>query len=763
MRIASEPEKAGKGSSVSSNDTKRTNGTEKLAVSPYAETVAVSLTWSHVAPASTCSPPAPYEAQLASRGSIVTFVRVSKVKSLLVPSSKNTVIVTVALVGREIGLAAALSSGLVSLYLPMLSANDWALGTCTCTGARPLARVTAGQASHAVLTIWPHSVTALLATSTSHRESDRCTCKLAEVDVTLSSSGGTNHVWPSLKSTDASTVPRSPSARKRCRSCTRAAKLALTAHATVAGGVRDQSISVTTADCSATTVTAASTTATEAGVTEIEALEIVTEASPGDEAYTTLPDRVTLPDASRVTRSVTSMSETLASPAPPKTATAVASVCWYSGDAHASDPSMRLSVPSATCTDSCCGNHTVRGTDVLAPPCSDFTSTDAVPPCIMLLVSSTVHGDASPNRPAGTDTALQEKSDDEVVVAMGCDGRSVNCTTVISTATSTPLSTAVLAGSAVAGYASTASTLAACSTCSWPLDCAPPRRPLIWPGWHAVKRPGRESVKHFELEGGHNDAGCEVHREGDELARSLVVHRDLLVQCGEARRLQPKHGGVVRQRQLPRRQRVRGCAGVRAHLDSEALASVHGAGGHRRHHARPAQQWVEGRLLQPDRAGAAARHLGAVVAERHGHARGPIGREPRLRQIHLALADAARCDLQRARAGRRHDAVLVLHLGGDDQRLVDVRVAKGVAHLVRHHHLAAEGVHGGHAGHERRAHHRAHERCAWARNNAVRSTARDESRMGGARPHRAAQSSLPRRVGAEEAEAALVLVGLRGR
>mmetsp|Transcript_60695 Transcript_60695/g.146064 ORF Transcript_60695/g.146064 Transcript_60695/m.146064 type:complete len:644 (-) Transcript_60695:284-2215(-) len=483
MRIASEPEKAGKGSSVSSNDTKRTSGTEKLAVSPYAETVAVSLTWSHVAPASTCSPPAPYEAQLASRGSIVTFVRVSKVKSLLVPSSKNTVIVTVALVGREIGLAAALSSGSVSLYLPMLSANDWALGTCTCTGARPLARVTAGQASHAVLTIWPHSVTALLATSTSHRESDRCTCKLAEVDVTLSSSGGTNHVWPSLKSTDASTVPRSPSARKRCRSCTRAAKLALTAHATVAGGVRDQNISVTTADCSATTVTAASTTATDAGVTEIEALEIVTEASPGDEAYTTLPDRVTLPDASRVTRSVTSMSETLASPAPPKTATAVASVCWYSGDAHASDPSMRLSVPSATCTDSCCGNHTVRGTEVLAPPCSDFTSTDAVPPCIMLLVSSTVHGEASPNRPAGTDTALQEKSDDEVVVAMGCDGRSVNCTTVISTATSTPLSTAVLAGSAVAGYASTASTLAACSTCSWPLDCAPPRRPLIWPGW----------------------------------------------------------------------------------------------------------------------------------------------------------------------------------------------------------------------------------------------------------------------------------------
>eukprot|EP00964_Phaeocystis_antarctica_P013439 scaffold7358_cov66-Phaeocystis_antarctica.AAC.4 len=344
-------------------------------------------------------------------------------------------------------------------------------------------------------------------------------------------------------STDASTVPRSPTSRKRCRSCTRAAKLALTAHATGAG-VCDQTTSVTTADCIETTDTAASTTDSEAGVTEIEALEIVTEASPGDEAYTTLPDRVTLPDASKVTRSVTSTSETFPSPAPPKTATAVASVCWYSGEAHASAPAMRLSVSSATwppvalptdsprlqllcaapgahpeaeavghslgtrtsgraranrvrvgvglsrsadwwrsgskgdhsqqkeqphradtsavplvqpvsgeehwhpgltalpglattavatlatlamrlsvssatCTDSCCGNQTVSVTVVLVPPSSDTTSTDAVPPCVMLLVSSTVHGDTTPKRPAGASMALQENSDGDVVMAMG--------------------------------------------------------------------------------------------------------------------------------------------------------------------------------------------------------------------------------------------------------------------------------------------------------------------------------------------------------
>ena len=126
--ITSEPKKAGKGNSVSSNDTKRTSGTEAVALSPYAEMVAVSLTWSHVAPGNTPSPSAPYEAQPTSRASIMTAVRASEVRSLLVPSEKETEMPTAVPVGTEIGATAALSLGSASFGSTIMIVNDSASG-----------------------------------------------------------------------------------------------------------------------------------------------------------------------------------------------------------------------------------------------------------------------------------------------------------------------------------------------------------------------------------------------------------------------------------------------------------------------------------------------------------------------------------------------------------------------------------------------------------------------------------------------------------
>ena len=119
---------------------------------------------------------------------------------------------------------------------------------------------------------------------------------------------------------------------------------------------------------------------------------------PVETPETTPFDRVmALPEAESVTMDETSTSPTLVSPPPPKVATAATLVCWYDGpEEHALEPSIRLSVASATSTPSDTGYHTVTGTDTEPAPVVDATVTDdPVPPAVWLCVISTVQPDSA--------------------------------------------------------------------------------------------------------------------------------------------------------------------------------------------------------------------------------------------------------------------------------------------------------------------------------------------------------------------------------
>ena len=259
-------------------------------------------------------------------------VRSSVVKSRLVPSEKDTETLTPELVGTETGATAALLSGAATLASSIETESDSASGSCTFTGATPLPRETAAQAFHSTLIASLHSAAAPVGTIASQIEPDASTTTLEESEVTFSWSYGTSCVWPSLKTADASIVPTSSSASSSCCSFTRAANCVLALHATLVGGDRDQTSSVTTADCRPSTVTVSALTVTLAADTDTVAPVMVTEATPSAEAVRSPSERVTAPEVvPRLTRCVMSTLPTLERPAPPNTATAVASVCWYSG------------------------------------------------------------------------------------------------------------------------------------------------------------------------------------------------------------------------------------------------------------------------------------------------------------------------------------------------------------------------------------------------------------------------------------------------
>ena len=188
-------------------------------------------------------------------------------KSREVPSSKATDTETADEVGIEIGATAAESVGSVRRGCAIVSVTRVAVGACTLTGGKPVARVALEQISHPTETTFcEQSAVAPTGTSTVKRSPVARDC--TEIDdesaVTVICSRGTSCSVPSEKTAVASTVPRSPSASSSCESCTEVRSGDAVSHGTPAYGCAAQSTSVTTTVSSESTCTESSETVTVA-------------------------------------------------------------------------------------------------------------------------------------------------------------------------------------------------------------------------------------------------------------------------------------------------------------------------------------------------------------------------------------------------------------------------------------------------------------------------------------------------------------------
>ena len=247
----------------SASDASDTSGTLVDAVSPYASSVAVTVTDEHAAPESTLSETPDTSAQPPS--SMLYETRESDDMSLLVPSSKLVVTVSVAVCCTLIGDCVASSSGADSRASLILTDSPVAAGSAIENGTSPLP-IGSSHTRHSTATSRLHSLIAPNATSADHAPSEPAlTSRLLVDDVTfrtpLEPYESTSCTTPSLHVTREKIRPVSPSADSTCDSSTAALNDDTVSHDD--GGCCDHATPVTMRLVSSTIDTRLSVTPTD--------------------------------------------------------------------------------------------------------------------------------------------------------------------------------------------------------------------------------------------------------------------------------------------------------------------------------------------------------------------------------------------------------------------------------------------------------------------------------------------------------------------